>query len=74
VWYTVLMMKETTMSTRPVDLLFPGAERYQSIKHGLCVKPPFGCGEDATEFRDEVSRKEYLISGKCQKCQDAVFG
>jgi hypothetical protein len=25
-------------------------------------------------FRDESSRKEFAISGLCQKCQDAVFG
>jgi len=24
-------------------------------------------------FRDEISRKEYKISGLCQACQDAVF-
>ena len=26
------------------------------------------------EFRDDLSRKEYGISGLCQKCQDDVFG
>lgn len=25
------------------------------------------------EFRDEYGKKEYLISGMCQKCQDKVF-
>jgi len=25
-------------------------------------------------FRDELSIKEYHISGMCQKCQDEVFG
>lgn len=26
------------------------------------------------DFRDELSRKEYKISGMCQKCQDDFFG
>ena len=26
------------------------------------------------DFRDDKSRKEYNISGLCQKCQDDVFG
>lgn len=26
------------------------------------------------EFRDELSKKEWKISGLCQKCQDKVFG
>ncbi len=26
------------------------------------------------DFRDDLSRKEYGISGLCQKCQDDVFG
>lgn len=25
-------------------------------------------------FRDELSAKEYYISGMCQSCQDSVFG
>jgi hypothetical protein len=31
------------------------------------------CGKPATEFRDELSRREYNISKMCQKCQDEVF-
>ena len=27
----------------------------------------------ASEFKDGLSRKEYRISGMCQKCQDSVF-
>lgn len=26
------------------------------------------------EFKDELSKKEYSISGMCQKCQDEIFG
>jgi hypothetical protein len=40
-------------------------------RHGtVCVT----CGESVGEFRDPLSRKEYGISGMCQKCQDSVFG
>ena len=35
-----------------------------------CVK----CGEFNLEFRDEISRREYAISGWCQSCQDQFFG
>lgn len=33
------------------------------------------CGESITygSFKDELSKKEFLISGLCQKCQDYVF-
>jgi hypothetical protein len=31
------------------------------------------CGKSATEFRDAISRKEFLISGICQDCQDKTF-
>ena len=37
---------------------------------GQCVK----CGEFNLEFNDELSRKEYGISGLCQCCQDSIFG
>jgi hypothetical protein len=40
-------------------------------RHGdVCVT----CGGEVGEFRDALSRKEYGISGMCQKCQDSVFG
>tara|TARA_R110000824_G_scaffold273663_2_gene462189 strand:+ start:885 stop:1118 length:234 start_codon:yes stop_codon:yes gene_type:complete len=31
------------------------------------------CTEDATYFTDDLSRKEYTISGMCQVCQDKTF-
>ena len=27
-----------------------------------------------SEFKDELSIKEYMLSGMCQKCQDKIFG
>ena len=32
------------------------------------------CKKEITEFKDELSRKEYEISGMCQQCQDDIFG
>ena len=31
------------------------------------------CGKSATEFRDEISKREYAITTLCQHCQDEVF-
>lgn len=50
--------------------IFPEAvERVEQLK---CAT----CGKDIKEedFRNEISKKEYTISGMCQKCQDSVFG
>ena len=32
------------------------------------------CGDEIKGFKDELSWKEYSISGLCQKCQDKTFG
>lgn len=35
------------------------------------------CGSKKTnpeDFRDDLSRREYSISGMCQSCQDGIFG
>jgi len=47
------------------------AEMYLRKMKGEC---PF-CGKDMTHpsFRDEQSRKEFMISGICQRCQDDYF-
>lgn len=49
-----------------------GIDREGNIRDNTCVF----CGEKVTEesFRDELSLKEYRISGICQTCQDDVFG
>ena len=31
------------------------------------------CGQNVGEFKDEISAKEYGISGMCQDCQDSFF-
>lgn len=48
--------------------------RTTSITSNVCVSPPFGCGKPITPFVDEASRKEYTMSGLCQRCQDVIFG
>ena len=49
-----------------LNTLFP---RREAIISDTCAI----CGGDAHEFRDELSRKEYRISGLCQNCQDVTF-
>lgn len=48
-----------------------GKSQTEAMKKKECV---FCHAEIKPEdFRDELSRKEYAISGICQKCQDEVF-
>lgn len=51
-----------------IETLFPGT--MSAIDKGLCPC----CRNPIGEFRDALSRKEFGISGMCQKCQDNVFG
>lgn len=32
------------------------------------------CAKVVRNFKDELSRREFKISGLCQRCQDEVFG
>ena len=61
---------------RPVDQIFPNAKRQEHIDKRQCNRM-FGCGKEIwdmeREFRDEISRKEYELTGLCQDCQDGVF-
>ena len=50
--------------------LLTGYSRQEAIDEGVCAT----CGEKASKFRDEVSEREYQISGMCQSCQDDTFG
>ena len=49
---------------------FLGKSRIQTIAQDKCVS----CNNIAMLFRDDISKKEYTISGLCQDCQDSVFG
>lgn len=64
----------TWPNSRPVDKVFPDAQRPAAIAEGRCVQPPFGCGEPVRGFDDDLSKREFEVLGLCQTCQDKVFG
>lgn len=48
-----------------------GISRSEANSLGICT----WCKQEIREpFRDELSKREYQISGFCQKCQDDTFG
>lgn len=47
-------------------------EEVKAVERKEC--PICGIKIDMAAFRDELSVKEYEISGICQKCQDEIFG
>ncbi len=59
---------EQTQDDMAVKLF--GRSKVLAVAGNQCVK----CGEFGNEFRDELSRKEFGISGLCQDCQDGIFG
>lgn len=67
-------MKPTNKSTAIDSFItsIMGKDRVQTILAGDCMT----CNNEfvAENFRDELSEKEYSISGMCQECQDNVFG
>jgi hypothetical protein len=54
---------------KPVFKIFP--EQAELVKLGKCTT----CKRDIKEedFKDNISKKEYSISGMCSKCQAKVF-
>ena len=48
-----------------------GSDRKASVKNKVCVF----CKEDVAinSFKDELSFREFHISGMCQTCQDSTF-
>jgi len=59
-----------------LDLLLGGLTRkprVATISKGECVSCD-STGNNSKSFTDDLSRKEYQISGMCQKCQDDIFG
>lgn len=63
-------MNRSKQMEKVLDNVFP-VERGR-VKVGICPLCPNAIHME--DFRDELSRKEYKISGLCQKCQDEVFG
>ncbi len=64
------MMNELDQMKEDMAFNLYGRSRVLAQAGGQCVK----CGGQATEFNDELSKKEYGISGFCQTCQDEIFG
>lgn len=57
------------MNREIVGKLFP--EYLKLVDSGKC---PFCKKEiDFNDFKDELSKKEFKISGLCQQCQDETF-
>jgi hypothetical protein len=68
------------MDAVELEMLRQGARRMLSnrdraIRTGRCVQKPIGCGRtvDPSQW-DEVTQREYGISGLCRTCQDKIFG
>ncbi len=65
-------MIEPTSKAPAIDLLMSvltGNSREIQLASSKCMT----CKGDAESFRDELSVKEYSISGMCQICQDQIF-
>lgn len=64
--------KDRTLSETldAISTMLFGRNRAVCIQADKCV----ACGEDAKEFKDGLSYREYTISGLCQSCQDKTFG
>ena len=46
-----------------------GVSRVGAVAESSCAT----CSGEAKTFRNDISRKEYTISGMCQECQDSVY-
>ena len=56
--------------SKPLFAMFPDAA--DAVIRGECI--PCGSTEIRDcDFRDEISKREYSISGMCQTCQDEIF-
>ena len=63
--------KKSEAMEKFIDSLAPNPKgRRGSIESNTCSF----CKGDASNFKDELSKKEYTISGLCQECQDKTFG
>ena len=55
--------------TRPIDIIM-GRDINKDLTCLTCESTAIM----PNDFRDDLSRKEFLISHMCQVCQDGVFG
>ena len=56
-------------ATDAIGKTMAGRTRAEARAAGCCV----GCGRPLGRFRDWESKKEYGLSGLCQRCQDQAF-
>jgi len=65
------MATATWKSASIEDLLtvLSGKNRVETVKADRCVS----CDRREVVFRNDLSRKEYTISGLCQHCQDEIW-
>ena len=63
-------MSRSPEMQKMMDTMFP--EQTKRIRENKC--PTCGESVEFDSFKDALSRREYAISGMCQKCQDKVFG
>ena len=47
-----------------------GISRQDAAKQAICT----WCKVPVKGFKDQLSAREYRISGFCQACQDSIFG
>ena len=69
-------MKATNKAPQIENVLFNianGVDRKSQIAANLCMPSPIGCGKKITHFEDDISKREYQLSGMCQACQNAFF-
>lgn len=55
---------------KPAFVIFPNFKKM--VEENRCPMCKQNIKEE--DFKDELSRKEYSISGMCQICQDQTFG
>jgi len=63
-------MEPSVKSTELSEFFEAFFGRTTAIETNMCVS----CNEGIRDFRDDLSKREYVISGLCQRCQDEVFG
>lgn len=51
-----------------------GSELHKMAKEAMLGFCPFCEKPVEDNFKNEISRKEFRISGMCQKCQDNFYG
>lgn len=57
------------LRSKPMATVMPSA--LDKVEQKICTMPL--CNKRVEGFDDELSLKEYIISGICQECQDSFF-